>query len=388
MSRRAIPGLVDEVHNPWGSCRNPLAAVVLCLLAPLSAGHAQDRPALREAGTLVAPEVQAANSGLKQKAAIEYLTFSPDGKELFGGGPLAGVAWNVEKQQVATARGTAVRHPAYTKDGTRRLAYAGILDPNPPMNTIGDGFVTWDRKGKGELGKLLTQVVPLLPRGVPPPNIIGGGAPAALVFSLDGKLAVSPPIYRLGPKGNPPASNFQLRVYDVARGVELRSFALKHTAQIRCLSRSRDGKLVVSGSNDGTARVWSMVSGKELAVFKGHTSLVVAIAFSPDGERVASSGGKIGDSLHVWEAKTGKPIARFEGHPSPATSLAFTPDGKHVLSLGDFPKGNAALLWEAGTGTEVGRSPLRAVLLAIAPDGLVATTDPIAAGVVHLWRLP
>jgi WD40 repeat protein len=399
MTQRRVPGLVAESHGPWGCCRTTAAVTLLWLLATLPAGRAQDPPALREVGKLVAPEVQAANSGLKQKASIAHLTFSPDGKELFGGSPLAGVVWDLKEQKVAAAQGISVSHPAYTKDGKRRLAYADLVDPKTQIGLGRTGFVTWDSRGKEDLGKVLTQGDPPLPRGVPlgSPDVIGGGPPEALVFSPDGKTAVSPPIYPLAPKGKPAASNYQLRVYDVARGVELRSFALKHTDDIRCLAHSPDGKLVASGSDDETARVWDVASGKEVAVFKGHTSPVRAIAFSPDGKTVASAGhhypngqkkGKIGEySVYVWEARTGKEVARFGGHTSPVSALGFTPDGKRVLSLGDFPKGGAAVLWEAGTGTEVGRFPLTANVMAISPDGVLATTDR-EPGVVRLWRLP
>jgi WD40 repeat protein len=398
MSRRGHPGLVNEVRRSLGFC----AAAALLLLPPLPAGRAQEPAVLKEVGKLIAPDVQAANSGLKQKAYMEHLVFSPNGKELFGGGPLAGVVWDVKEQEVLTARGIPVHHPAYTKDGAKRLGYAGIVDPNPQIGLTGTGFVTWDPKGKGELGKELTRAFPPLPKGVPvgSRDVIDGGPPEALVFSPDGKTAVCPPIYPLAPKGKPAAANYQLRVYDVARGVELRRFALKHTGGIRCLARSPDGKLAASGSDDETARVWDVASGKEVAAFTGHTSPVGAITFSPDGQLVASSGrfhpkgqkkkGMIGEySVCVWEAKTGKELARFAGHTSPVMILAFAPDGKRVLSVGDSAKGGVAVLWEAGTGKEVGRVPLQASALAVRSDGLVATSDRLQdPGVVRLWQLP
>ncbi len=66
---------------------------------------------------------------------------------------------------------------------------------------------------------------------------------------------------------------------------------------------SPDGKYVVSGSDDGTARVWEAASGKEIARMT-HDGTVTSVAFSPDGKYVVS--GSVDGTARVWEAASGR----------------------------------------------------------------------------------
>ncbi len=68
----------------------------------------------------------------------------------------------------------------------------------------------------------------------------------------------------------------------------------------------------------------------ETLTLKGHTGLVVSVAFSPDGRRIAS-GGQHGE-VKVWDAATGQEILTLSGHASPVTSVAFSPDGRRIAS--------------------------------------------------------
>jgi WD40 repeat protein len=74
-----------------------------------------------------------------------------------------------------------------------------------------------------------------------------------------------------------------------------------HDGAIRRLAFSPDGRLLASGSDDATARIWSL-SGRELAVIRTN-SPVVGLAFSPDGTRlvVSSQNG----SLYIVDPQTG-----------------------------------------------------------------------------------
>src|SRR5262249_50261781 len=59
---------------------------------------------------------------------------------------------------------------------------------------------------------------------------------------------------------------------------------------------------------------------------------VNGLAFSPDGERLASAGGD--GAVKVWNRKTGKVIQTLDAHPDAVFSAAFHPDGKHLASVG------------------------------------------------------
>src|SRR5262249_29729574 len=92
---------------------------------------------------------------------------------------------------------------------------------------------------------------------------------------------------------------------------------------------SPDGRQAVSGGDDATVRLWDVETGKQLRRFQGHTGNVCGVAFSPDGKRVLSGGGK---PMRLWDASTGKELWRFEGHTDGIYDVAFSPDGKRALS--------------------------------------------------------
>src|SRR5262249_25357999 len=90
---------------------------------------------------------------------------------------------------------------------------------------------------------------------------------------------------------------------------------------------------------------------------------VFALAFSPDGKRLVSSGED--GSLHLWDALTGKQIRSFVGHKGRVNLVAFSPDGRTLASGGDRrgavragdgswedPDEFRIRLWDVGTGQE------------------------------------
>lgn len=104
--------------------------------------------------------------------------------------------------------------------------------------------------------------------------------------------------------------------------------------------------MVLTGSWDGTARLWSVKTGELVQIYGGHADAVGSIAISPGGETILT--GSYDKTAVLFDAKTGKPIRRFEGHSGWVTSCAFSPDGKTVLT-GSWD--GTARIWDTNTGT-------------------------------------
>jgi hypothetical protein len=119
----------------------------------------------------------------------------------------------------------------------------------------------------------------------------------------------------------------------------------RHAGRISAVAFSPGGEKVVTGSYDGTARLWSAQTGAPIGAPMQHEHNVFAVAFSPDGERVLT--GSVDGTARLWSAQTGAPLGVPMQHEDNVVAVAFSPDGEKVLTgSGD----NTARLWSAQTG--------------------------------------
>ncbi|MEJ2118418.1 MAG: hypothetical protein P8Y36_11230 [Alphaproteobacteria bacterium] len=112
--------------------------------------------------------------------------------------------------------------------------------------------------------------------------------------------------------------------------------------------RSAPSKGIPIGSDDHTLKLWDVATGEELRTFRGHSSHVNSVAFSPDGSTVVSGGagetlailpdgrtvitGSADYSLKLWDVASGKELSTLTGHSDTVQSVAFSPNGRTALS--------------------------------------------------------
>ncbi len=103
-----------------------------------------------------------------------------------------------------------------------------------------------------------------------------------------------------------------------------------HTGIVRSLALTGDETRLLSGADDATLRVWSVIDDTLLQVLNGHTGNVNAIATSADGDIAIS--GSWDHTLRLWDIKRGHERSLLEGHSGSVQAVALAPAGKQAIS--------------------------------------------------------
>ncbi len=121
-----------------------------------------------------------------------------------------------------------------------------------------------------------------------------------------------------------------INIWDVATGTALASVR-EHEGPVFALAFSPDGKRLASASADTTIRLWELVPGKTVHVLRGHEQPIGSLSYSADGRRICSLDGQSG---RLWDAATGRAIAVLGGHARNFSAL-FLPDGRRLVIAQD-----------------------------------------------------
>ena len=181
-------------------------------------------------------------------------------------------------------------------------------------------------------------------------------------------------------------------LWDAKTGAELKSLKWE-TARVpmtiyrpvrTSLAFSADGKLLASGSDDYTIRLFDTVEGTPLHTLKGHELDIVSVAFSPDGGALASVSGD--KTVRLWDTKTGANRHTLQPEMG-AMSVVFTPNGGEVATGGTD---GSIDFWDADTGAH--RKTLKAHSewvrsLDFSSDGSTLVSAGLD-GTILLWDFP
>jgi WD40 repeat protein len=122
-----------------------------------------------------------------------------------------------------------------------------------------------------------------------------------------------------------------------------------HEDSVNCVSVLENGRLVISGSSDGTVRIWELATGKCLHILKippGRRGQgIFALCTSEDGRWVLSGGRDT--AIRLWNLSTGSCERIFEGHKNQVFSLSISRDNRWMLSGG---WDETLRLWDLGQG--------------------------------------
>jgi WD40 repeat protein len=151
-------------------------------------------------------------------------------------------------------------------------------------------------------------------------------------MSVDGKVILSG------------SNDKTVRVWDADTNTEVCKLS-GHSETVCCVSISVDGRLIASGSQDKTVRVWVRDTGCQVHKLEGHSNFVSSVCMSADVNFVIS--GSYDTTVRVWDSVTGCSVYVLEGHTNWITSVSVSTDGNFIVS-GCYDM--TVRVWDAATG--------------------------------------
>jgi len=153
----------------------------------------------------------------------------------------------------------------------------------------------------------------------------------------------------------------------LAVSIKLQATLAGHQAEVTALAFSPNGQRLASAGMDGLAVIWNVPDGQALFRCSQDLGVLSSVAFSPDGGLVALGGADA--EIALWQPETEGRLRRLRGHSGEVTGVTFTPDGKTLIS---GSRDGTLRWWDVGSHTErlrVSAHPDGVQGLALSPNG-------------------
>lgn len=174
------------------------------------------------------------------------------------------------------------------------------------------------------------------------------------------------------------ASGKRARLFDLETGAEIHAFA--DSGRVACATFSRDGHYVITAGSD--AHLWNRETGAEIRSFRGHSEALTDAALSPDGLLLLTSSND--RTARLWDVASGRSIRQM-AHDAPVDTVDFSPDGSKFLTAGHD---RAVSVWDTATVTRLLTIPQHNTNIfkaRFSPDGSLIVTSGYPLPAARLW---